>query len=106
MTEEEIDRAARFLGISPDEFIAEYARRIGARYTLKEVKRWDCVFLTDDGCRIYPARPVQCRTFPFWDENVQRRDYWDHAARDCPGMNSGKLYSCEEIDRLRDEKRR
>ena len=114
LTEEEIGEAAEHLGISPDEFIEEYVRHIGDRYTLKEVGNWNCIMLGDarrcsggdSECRIYPVRPAQCRTFPFWDENLQRRDYWDAAAADCPGMNRGRLHSCEDIERRRRERRR
>lgn len=24
-----------------------------------------CIFISDDGCRVYPFRPSQCRTFPY-----------------------------------------
>ncbi len=118
ITSEEIDRAAEFLRVTPDEFTEQYARRIGGRYTLKEVGNWNCVMLRlvgqavpgdakgDSGCRIYPVRPVQCRTFPFWDENLQKKERWDHAAESCPGMNRGRLRSCEEIERLRRERGR
>jgi hypothetical protein len=110
ITREEIDRAAESLRVTPDEFIEQYTRRIGGRYTLEEVKNWNCVMLRDaggdSGCRIYPVRPVQCRTFPFWDENLREKEHWNHAAEDCPGMNRGRLYSCEEIERLRRERER
>lgn len=103
ITEDEIDRVAQHLGITREEFVEEYARRIGDRYTLKEVEKWNCVMLADSGCRIYSVRPTQCRTFPFWDENLQKKEYWDAAAKDCPGMNTGRLCAIDEIERLRDE---
>ena len=37
---------------------------------------YDCVFLKEDPergrktCSIYPVRPLQCRTWPFWPENL------------------------------------
>ena len=106
ITPEEIDRAAECLRVTPDEFAEQYTRRIGDRYTFKEVENWNCVMLTESGCRVYPVRPVQCRTFPFWDENLREKESWDAAARDCPGMNRGRLYSCEDIERRRRERRR
>ena len=89
ITEDEIEGAAGFLGISAEEFVEQYARRYAEG---------------DPGCHIYPVRPAQCRTFPFWDENLQERRYWDAAAKDCPGMNRGRLYTLEEIERLRAER--
>lgn len=108
ITEDEIGEAAGHLGISAEEFVEQYARRHGVRCTLKEVDNWNCIMLRDaEGdpeCRIYPVRPAQCRTFPFWDEKLQEEEYWDAAAKDCPGMNRGRLYTLEEIERLRAER--
>ena len=57
----------------------------------------DCVFY-DKGCKIYPVRPTQCRTFPFWPEIVKSPTSWKIAATECPGMNEGTLHSADEID--------
>jgi hypothetical protein len=51
------------------------------------------------GCTVYPARPAQCRTWPFWESNTESRAAWDRAAAGCPGMNHGELISAEEITR-------
>ena len=31
-------------------------------------------------CTVYPVRPLQCRTWPFWPENLSSKQSWDHAA--------------------------
>jgi len=98
---DEIAALASYLGLAPDAFLATYARRVGGRYTLREVAGWNCVMLRDGACSVYDARPVQCRTFPFWDEHLGSPRDWAAAARRCPGMNSGRLYSADEIDQLR-----
>lgn len=56
----------------------------------------DCAFW-DDGCRIYPARPRQCRTFPFWKETLVSRKSWEELKDFCHGIDAGKLYSLQEI---------
>ncbi len=101
VSREEVADLARRLGIPPDEFTATYCMRIGNRCSLREEGDYDCVMLDDGKCRVYEVRPVQCRTFPFWPENLRSRRAWDAAARDCPGMNRGKLHTAEEIDRTR-----
>ena len=53
--------------------------------------------------RSYPVRPLQCRTWPFWDTNLASQSAWDRAARRCHGMNHGRrTFSREEMEALRD----
>ena len=43
-----------------------------------------CIFLDNDNqCSIYPVRPLQCRTFPFW-ENFKTE--MDKLIQECPGV--------------------
>jgi Fe-S-cluster containining protein len=102
---------ADYLGISEDEFYRRFARRKHGKWSLTEVKRrgqYDCVFLERDGsgkawCGVYPVRPKQCQTFPFWPENLRSPQAWNEAAKDCPGMRHGKdFFPVEQIRILRD----
>ncbi len=43
-----------------------------------------CGFLRDDGCSIHPAKPTQCRIFPFWPELVEDKAEWHKTADWCP----------------------
>jgi Fe-S-cluster containining protein len=52
------------------------------------------------GCTIYESRPTQCRTWPFWPEVVRKKQSWDRAARECEGMNQGKVVTTVEIEAL------
>ena len=101
VSDEEAEALARHLGVSREEFLTGYCRRSGGRRTLREVGDYDCIMLEDGKCGVYDARPVQCRTFPFWDEKLDSRRSWEAAAKSCPGMNRGRLYSLDEIERLR-----
>ncbi len=91
--------AAR-LSMKVEDFLLEHARFVYQKYSLKEKPDGDCIFLTRNpiGCLIYEVRPVQCRTFPFWTEVMRKKEYWQNTAKDCPGMNQGRLYTAEEID--------
>lgn len=100
------------LGMDVDSFELKFTRRIGARRSLNERKTsagFDCVFLDRSvpgraTCHLYEARPMQCRTWPFWPENLTTRHAWDEAkARTpCPGMGRGTLVPIESIRIQRD----
>lgn len=57
---------AAFLGLGEEEFIRRHARLASNRAQLSLAERADgsCVFLDGRDCRVYPARPEQCRLFP------------------------------------------
>ena len=94
VTPGEIDAIAAELGISPKECTARHTRTAGRSRSLRERRNGDCAFLErrpdgTTGCKVYRARPVQCRTWPFWKSNLESAEAWAAAARDCPGMNQG-----------------
>lgn len=91
-------RLAEFRGESFDSFTRAFVRRVDGRYSLIEHSNGDCVFWDRDvGCTVYPARPNQCRTWPFWLENVETPAEWERVGRSCPGSGQGRIYSPEEI---------
>lgn len=96
----EIAAIARFLRHDVAEFTKTYVRREWGDWALVELANGDCVFWSPQGCRIYPVRPAQCRTFPFWREYVQSARGWALAARRCPGVNKGTLRLPAEIEHL------
>ncbi len=97
---EEIEELAKFLGLSPGKFGERYLRKVGRRYSLLEKPGGDCIFF-DSGCTVYPARPVQCRTFPFWRSHLKSQRAWDEIADECPGIGQGKFYAASEIEIIR-----
>jgi Fe-S-cluster containining protein len=106
ITQPEIELAAEFLKITTSQFKKQYLRRVGHRTTIIEHDVTnDCIFLRKiDGkkkCVIYPVRPNQCRTWPFWSSNLLNQNEWNETAKRCSGINRGKFYSFEEIQEIK-----
>lgn len=60
-----------------------------------------CIFLQDDSrCRIYPVRPLQCRTYPFWPEITHSKAAWQREARRCEGIDRGPVVPVARIRRM------
>jgi len=86
----EITAIAKLLEMDEKEFRREYLHKVAYRYSLKEKifnGSYDCVFFDRslNGCSIYQERPLQCRTFPFWDYFRHRVD---ELKAECPGIIS------------------
>ncbi len=97
---DEIARLAEHRGETLEQFSKRFVRRVGNRYSLVEKPGGDCIFWSREaGCTVYPARPVQCRTWPFWPENIADRESWGRVCRACPGSGAegGRLFTVEEI---------
>ncbi len=101
VTEAEAVAITAFLGIPEAEFIERYLKlREDKGWELKSRENGDCIFLEESRCSIYPVRPRQCQTYPFWKENVKSAYRWKLTGQECPGVGKGKLFTREEIDRI------
>jgi Fe-S-cluster containining protein len=99
LDDEETVAIAKHLGLS--------TRVFKRRYTFVDEDHWRqlsfeakrCVFLGEDnGCRIYPVRPTQCGTFPFWRELGMDGTWTQEVRSMCEGTGQGRLYSPAEIE--------
>lgn len=90
---------AEHLELTLEELGRRFLRTVGRRNALTDRSDGACVFW-DEGCTIYEARPGQCRTFPFWKENVITETAWLETARSCEGIGGGRLYRQGEIEQL------
>jgi len=107
VSEEDIAAIARHMGVGADEIRRGCVRQVGGRLSLIErTDNRNCVFLEPlpeggMGCRIYPVRPAQCGTWPFWDGNLRDSHHWGLAAIRCRGINHGRLFTRDEIETRR-----
>ncbi len=98
----EIAQISSYLGISEEEFVRKYTRRVGHYLALLEhPKNYDCVFLQGKHCTIYPVRPKQCKTFPWWPEHLTSPEAWQEAAHRCEGISQQdtEIVPLEEIQK-------
>lgn len=102
LTKDDLSRLVKAVGVPETAFLARYTKRVRLgtteRVSLNEKKNYDCVFWENDGCSVYEARPLQCRSYPFWISNVDAEASWERTARECPGIGLGPIHTREEID--------
>jgi len=88
VTKDEIKAIAEVLNEDINELRVKYLFKKGYKYSIKELNfndSFECIFYDreSNGCRIYNARPSQCKTFPFWDYYKTRVD---ELKQECPGI--------------------
>ncbi len=93
---DEVCTIAAHLKVAEPVFIETYLYPFKSSYSIGEDTEGQCLFY-DNGCRIYPVRPLQCRTFPFWFSNLRSQRAWQQVAVQCPGIGKGPVYTKEEI---------
>ena len=105
LTDNDILRAAAFLGMSAADFERKFVYRTTKLRRLRTPRDAQCGFLRADGCSIHPAKPTQCRIFPFWPELVEDRKEWEKTGQWCPGIGKGELVQIEAARGLAQEMR-
>ena len=105
LSEADLAKAAAFLGMTAAAFERQYIYRTKNRRRLRVPRDQQCHFLNGSGCSIHPAKPTQCRTFPFWPELVESRREWKKTALYCPGMGKGPLIQIEKARNEAEEMR-
>ena len=74
LSKNDLSKIAKFFKISLIDFKKKYCQTTEGFIHLKEVREnGDCIFLDNKRCSIYKARPTQCRTWPFWAENMNSK---------------------------------
>jgi uncharacterized protein len=86
--------------MSNDDFIEAYCLWVPVSekeyLSLRERPNYDCVFWVS-GCAVYEHRPLQCKSYPFWEGILRSRADWEAEAKECPGIGKGPLRGAEEI---------
>lgn len=90
-------RFAAHFGLTTTQFTKEHCENTEGYLHLKNPER-NCGFLEGKRCGVYEARPEQCRTWPFWPENMGAKGWTKEVAAYCPGIGKGRIHTKEEIE--------
>lgn len=100
LTEDEALAIAKHLALDVVQFKEWFTREVDDQLILKDGEEGHCVFLEEGKCLIYEARPAQCRSYPFWPENLQNKASWRKTKELCPGIGQGRIYTPQEIQAI------
>ena len=107
LTRDDRKNMAEHLKLTLKEFTKKYCDQKSGVYHLKEESsRTECVFLLNGNrCGVYQARPIQCRTWPFWPEVMNAKTWNKEVKTFCPGVGKGKVHTAEEIQKALNEQK-
>lgn len=64
VTERDVERLSKFLGMRSNEFTAQYTVETADEGRILKRTQDGCIFLQDKLCSVYEARPTTCEFFP------------------------------------------
>ncbi|HHT9120809.1 MAG TPA: YkgJ family cysteine cluster protein [Candidatus Hypogeohydataceae bacterium YC41] len=101
VSRKEIENISLSLGLRIEEFARKNLKKVGSKFSLIELSKGDCVMYKEAwGCKIYPVRPKQCSTFPFWPSNLESHEEWTNLKEFCKGIDKGPLYTFSAIQEI------
>lgn len=101
LSKNDLTKLSTWFNLDIQEFCNRYCRWVdyyqGTKVLcLQEKQNFDCIFW-DNGCKAYEARPIQCKTYPFWSFIIKDKQSWFEESKSCPGINNGQVHPIEEI---------
>lgn len=86
--QDEMKQMAEHLNITLADFKRLYTRQKDNKFALVEKKsqNYDCIFLEGKRCKVYPVRPKQCQSFPWWKEHLNTPESWHETSLTCEGI--------------------
>jgi Fe-S-cluster containining protein len=102
VSQHEAENICTHLDISEKWFKQRYLmKRDGIYVGIKLENDGRCPFLNNQGhCRIYPVRPIQCQTYPYWPELMDSRSAWLAEKKRCEGIDQGNRISKAHIKKM------
>ena len=84
-----IENASKILRISYELFRKEFLLWDDGHWVHVVANGDPCAFLAPEGCSIHNGKPIQCRSYPFWKENMTSKSMWNLVGAFCPGIGFG-----------------
>lgn len=85
---DEIERIARFLGITAESFLSTWCHLRNRRHYINTGADGCCAFYDRERqCTIHPVKPGPCSLWPFYPALLNDRENWAMAKEACPGIN-------------------
>ncbi len=102
LSDVDLKRFSKYFKISLKTFIEKYCQITDGFIHLVEKSKFDgnCIFLKEKKCSVYDNRPNQCRTWPFWNDNMNAKVWNKDISVNCPGIGKGKLINKKQIEKF------
>ena len=107
LSKKDIAKLSNYLNLKIKSFIKLYCDKTDGYTHFKEkLNNGDCQFLINKKCSVYKARPTQCKTWPFWEENLKAKKWNHEITKFCPGIGKGRIIKPIEIEKkIKDDKK-
>ncbi|OGP51150.1 MAG: hypothetical protein A2Y79_03415 [Deltaproteobacteria bacterium RBG_13_43_22] len=86
LTQEEIDRIAIFLNLSPREFLEKFCLEKNGRIYIHTREDGYCYFSQEGRCSIHAVKPDPCRRWPFFPPMLVDQANWETVRNSCPAL--------------------
>ena len=98
----DLKRFSKNFNISIKKFKKKYCQMTDGLIHLAEKPKLNgnCIFLRDKKCSVYISRPSQCRTWPFWNENMNAKVWNEDISINCPGVGKGQIIGINKIEKF------
>ena len=91
LRQEDAQKLANHHNLSVKDWLERDCRQtLDGRYILNSDQYTDvCIYLDENKkCTVYQSRPAQCKSYPFWAENVRSDRSWKRTVKECPGLGA------------------
>lgn len=96
LTSKDMINISAFLNLDLEIFRKKYTSKTEDGFTeIKDTHPSICIFHKNNKCSIYPARPIQCRLYPFWSTLMKKETVF--FKEKCPGIGKGDLVNFDKI---------